>query len=246
LFDAEEVSRFSDAARRLIDDPALRHDPRVIREKSSLQVRSIFEVHQLDDTLGALVRDPRLLERAQQLLGSEVYVHQCRVNFMPGFTGQGFYWHSDFETWHAEDGMPAPRAVSASITLTDNHPFNGSLMVMPGSHRKFIPCVGETPADNFRQSLKEQTIGVPNPAAIAALADSCGIEQFTGPAGSALFFDSNLMHGSSNNISPYARSNIFIVFNSVANALHAPYAAQSYRPTYIASRDFRPLTSANR
>lgn len=29
---------------------------------------------------------------------------------------------SDFETWHAEDGMPVPRAVSLSIALTDNYP----------------------------------------------------------------------------------------------------------------------------
>ncbi|MCE5291026.1 MAG: ectoine hydroxylase [Nocardiaceae bacterium] len=243
LFSADELSSYAAAARGLIDKPLLRHDPRVIREKSSLQVRSIFEPHKLDESIAHLVRDPRLLDRARQILGSEVYVHQCRVNYMPGFTGQGFYWHSDFETWHAEDGMPAPRAVSASIALTENFPYNGSLMVMPGSHRTFVPCVGSTPADNFRQSLREQTIGVPYPGSIAALASECGIDQFIGPAGSVLFFDSNLMHGSGNNITPFPRSNIFIVFNSIENLLVEPFAAPRPRPNFIANRDFRPLTS---
>ena len=41
---------------------------------------------------------------------------------MPGFTGSGFSWHSDFETWHAEDGMPSIRTVSCSIPLMENPP----------------------------------------------------------------------------------------------------------------------------
>ncbi len=236
LFDDGEVSHFAAKAAGLIDAEELRHDPRVIREKESDEVRSIFEVHELDETVARLVRDPRLLSRARQILGSDVYVHQSRINFMPGFIGKGFYWHSDFETWHAEDGMPAPRAVSASIALTDNFPYNGSLMVMPGSQRTFVPCIGETPDDNYQQSLKEQTIGVPSPDAITDLAATHGIDQFTGPAGSVLFFDSNLMHGSGSNITPFARSNIFIVFNSVENRLLDPFAAPAPRPNYIAQR----------
>jgi ectoine hydroxylase len=35
--------------------------------------------------------------------------------------------------------MPLPRAVSMSLALTDNYPFNGGLMVLPGSHRTFVP-----------------------------------------------------------------------------------------------------------
>jgi ectoine hydroxylase len=56
-----------------------------------------------------------------------------------------------------------------------------------------------------------------------------------------MFFDSNCMHGSANNITPYSRSNIFIVFNSVHNALVEPFAAPAPRPAYIAARDFTPL-----
>src|SRR5699024_3466151 len=92
------------------------------------EVRSIFAAQQLSELIDDLSRDPRLLDRARQLLGSDVYLHQTRINYMPGFKGSGFYWHSDFETWHAEDGMPAPRAVSCSLALTPNYPYNGGLM----------------------------------------------------------------------------------------------------------------------
>lgn len=238
LLSQAEVDTYSAELWRLLNDDQLRADERTIVEKSSNRVRSIFEVHKISDMIAELVRDQRVLDRARQVLGSEVYLHQTRVNYMPGFKGTGFYWHSDFETWHAEDGMPLPRAVSMSIALTDNYPFNGGLMVMPGSHRTFVPCQGVTPGDHYKVSLQEQSVGVPAEADIAALAAEYGIEQFTGRAGSALLFDSNIMHGSGNNITPFPRSNIFIVFNSVENTLVEPFAAPSPRPTYIANREF--------
>jgi ectoine hydroxylase len=241
LLSPAEVQGYWQELVRLSSDEELKRDERVITEKVSGEVRSIFEVHRLSGLIAELVRDPRVLDRARQLLGSEVYIHQSRVNYMPGFRGTGFYWHSDFETWHAEDGMPAPRAVSCSIALTDNYPFNGGLMVVPGSHRTFIQCAGETPEDHYKNSLKEQEIGVPSEDDITRMASEHGIDQFTGQAGSALWFDSNILHGSGNNISPYPRSNIFIVFNSVENALVQPFAAEKPRPSFIAGRDFTPL-----
>ncbi|RSM82191.1 ectoine hydroxylase [Kibdelosporangium aridum] len=242
----QEVRTYWQELGRLTGDTRLRADERVVIEKESQEIRSIFEVHKISQLIAELIRDPRILDRARQLLGSEVYVHQSRVNFMPGFKGKGFYWHSDFETWHAEDGMAAPRAVSMSLALTDNYPFNGGLMVMPGSHRTFVPCIGQTPANHYKESLKEQEIGVPSRENITALAAKHGIDQFTGEAGSALWFDANIMHGSGNNITPFPRSNIFVVFNSVENTLQEPFAAPAPRPTFIASRDFTPLARGPR
>jgi ectoine hydroxylase len=212
-----------------------RDDPRVIREPNG-SIRSVFEPHILSDLVAQIVELDTVLPVARQLLGSNVYIHQSRINFMPGFTGTGFYWHSDFETWHAEDGMSGIRAVSCSIALTDNFSYNGSLMVMPGSHRTFFPCVGRTPDDNHSTSLIRQDIGVPDQTVLTKAADRCGIDQFTGPAGTALWFDANLLHGSGSNITPFPRSNIFLVFNSVDNALTEPFAAARPRPGYLAAR----------
>ncbi|WP_326566630.1 ectoine hydroxylase [Amycolatopsis rhabdoformis] len=241
LLSPGEVQTYWQELVRLSSDRGLRADERVITEPKTGEVRSIFDVHVISELIAELVRDPRVLDRARQMLGSDVYVHQSRVNYMPGFKGTGFYWHSDFETWHAEDGMPTPRAVSCSIALTDNYPYNGGLMVMPGSQRTFVQCVGETPDDNYKSSLKDQRVGVPNEDDITKMAAEYGIDQFTGTAGTALWFDSNMMHGSSNNITPYPRSNIFVVFNSVENALQDPFAASGRRPSFIAGRDSTPV-----
>lgn len=242
LLSPAEVQTYWQELQRLTEDPQVRSDERTVVEKSSDEVRSIFEVHRISGLIADLVKDPRVLDRARQILGSDVYVHQSRVNYMPGFRGNGFYWHSDFETWHAEDGMPGMRAVSISIALTDNYPFNGGLMIMPGAHRTFVSCLGETPEGNYKSSLKEQQVGVPTEHDISKLGYEHGIEQFTGPAGSALWFDSNSMHGSGNNITPFPRSNIFVVLNSVDNALVEPYAARGCRPEFVAERDFTPVT----
>lgn len=242
LLSPAEVQGFWQELERLSKDPQIRADERTVVEKSSAQVRSIFEVHKISEMVNELARDQRVLDRARQILGSDVYIHQSRINYMPGFKGTGFYWHSDFETWHAEDGMPAPRAVSLSIALSDNYPFNGGLMIMPGSHRTFVSCVGRTPEDYYKSSLQEQEIGTPSEEQLTKLAYEHGIEQFTGPAGAGLWFDSNCMHGSGNNITPYPRSNIFLVFNSVDNALTDPFGAAKPRPEFIAARDFTPLS----
>lgn len=241
LLNSEEVAGYQAELDRLANDPAVRSDERCIIEPKSNEVRSIFEVHRISSAIGRLVSDERVLSRARQILGSDVYVHQSRINYKPGFGGGGFYWHSDFETWHAEDGMPTPRAVSCSISLTDNHAFNGCLMIMPGSHRTFVSCVGETPENNHLSSLKAQEIGTPDPDSITALAERHGIAMMTGEAGAATFFDSNCMHGSGDNITPYSRSNIFLVFNSVENACQEPFYAPARRPEYIGARDFTPV-----
>jgi ectoine hydroxylase len=240
LVTPEEVELFRAELRRLSDDPTVRADERTIVERQSQEVRSIFEVHKVSDVLARIAHDPRVVGRARQLLGSEVYIHQSRVNFKPGFDGKEFYWHSDFETWHAEDGMPRMRAVSISISLTDNHSFNGPLMIMPGSHKTYVSCVGETPDDNYRSSLVQQEAGTPDHAALSELAGRHGIDVLVGRAGGATMFDCNCMHGSNGNITPFPRSNVFIVYNSVENTCAEPFAASRPRPGFIGARDFTP------
>jgi ectoine hydroxylase len=241
LVEPGEVAAFRTELNRMSSDAALKADERTIIEPNSREVRSIFEVHKVSEVFAALLSDPRVVGPARQILGSDVYIHQSRVNFKPGFAGNTFFWHSDFETWHAEDGMPRMRAVSMSIALTENLDSNGPLMIMPGSHRTFVSCPGETPADHYKASLRSQEIGTPDDDSLSRLADKHGIQQFTGLAGSATLFDCNCMHGSNSNITPFPRSNVFVVFNSVENTLETPFAAPSPRPPFIASRDFTPV-----
>ncbi|MFF5688513.1 ectoine hydroxylase [Streptomyces albidoflavus] len=241
LITPEEVSVYRSELDRLVADPLIRADERAIVEPKSEKVRSVFEIHKISEIFAGLVRDERLLGRARQILGSDVYVHQSRINVKPGFGASGFYWHSDFETWHAEDGLPRMRAVSVSIALTENYDTNGGLMIMPGSHRTYVGCNGVTPKDNYKRSLQMQDAGIPSDEVLTEFADRHGIKLFTGKAGSATWFDCNAMHGSGDNITPYPRSNVFIVFNSVDNAAEEPFAAPVRRPEFIGARDFTPV-----
>ena len=224
-----EMERLAAAADRSRDD--------VIVEPDSDAVRSLFRLHHDSDAMRTLAADPRLAAAARQILGDDVYIHQSRVNFKPAFEGKSFPWHSDFETWHVEDGMPRMRALSVSLFLTRNTEHNGPLMVIPGSHLRYVRCVGETPPEHFKQSLRKQAYGVPDRDSLTRLAADHEIVSCTGEAGTVVMFDCNLMHGSSANITPMPRHNVFLCYNSVANRLVEPFGGTAARPLFLAERD---------
>lgn len=234
LIDGEEQEALRKEMNALLSNDAYRDKAFSITEPESHEIRSLFAVHRLSERLGALASDERVAGAARQIIGDDPYVHQSRINYKPGFAGKGFNWHSDFETWHAEDGMPNMHAVSASLILTDNHEFNGPLMLIPGSHMEFVPCLGETPEDNHKRSLKAQEVGVPSPEALTHLVDKYGIDAPKGKAGGLLLFDCNTLHASNANLSPDPRSNVFFVFNRPDNRCVAPFAAPKQRPSFLA------------
>lgn len=236
LFDTSEVAallaemeRLAAAADRTRDD--------VIVEPGSDAVRSLFRLHHDVPAIRTLAADPRLAGAARQILGSDVYIHQSRVNFKPAFEGKPFPWHSDFETWHVEDGMPRMRALSVSLLLTRNTEHNGPLLVIPGSHLRYVRCVGETPPEHFKQSLRKQEYGVPDRDSLTRLASDHDIVSCIGEPGTVVMFDCNLMHGSGGNITPLPRHNVFLVYNSVDNQLVAPFGGTPPRPLFLAERE---------
>ncbi|SRR5690554_5661086 len=241
VFEPGELEALQDETRLLLASPAALDAETVITERGSDEIRSIFAIHEQNSLMARLAADERLAGVASFLLGDDVYVHQSRLNYKPGFKGKEFYWHSDFETWHTEDGMPRMRALSMSVLLAENTPHNGPLMVMPGSHQTYVTCVGETPEDHYRMSLKKQEYGVPDELSLAILAHRHGIVAPTGAPGTVILFDCNTMHGSNGNITPFPRANAFLVYNALSNRLQAPFAAEKPRPPFIADRKYAPV-----
>lgn len=238
VFDPEEVAFLQmEAARLQGGAPGL--DPHaVIAEPGSGAVRSVFKIHAQNETFARLAADARLAEIAEFILGDEVYIHQSRLNYKPGLDGKDFYWHSDFETWHVEDGMPRMRALSMSVLLTDNTAVNGPTMFIPGTHEHYVSCVGETPKDHYKKSLKKQEYGVPDSDILTKFALEKGVAAPIGPAGTVVIFDCNVLHGSNSNITPFPRSNAFLVYNARSNALAAPFGPQTPRPEFIGAREY--------
>lgn len=248
IFSDEEIAFLQGEASTLLADPDALEEETVITEPGEREIRSIFKIHAQSHVLARLAADERLAGVARFLLDDDVYIHQSRLNYKPGFQGKEFYWHSDFETWHIEDGMPRMRALSMSILLAENTPHNGPLMLIPGSHRTFLTCVGETPEDHYRMSLKRQEYGVPDEGSLAELAHEHGIVAPVGKPGTVVIFDCNIIHGSNGNITPFPRANAFLVYNAVSNALEHPFGTEKPRPEFIAARGepqpIRPLSGS--
>ena len=244
VFDADEVAALQSETARLLGDPSAHDDETIITEPGGREIRSIFEIHAQSAVMARLAADERLADVARFLLGDDVYIHQSRLNYKPGFQGKEFYWHSDFETWHTEDGMPRMRALSMSVLLAENTPHNGPLMLIPGSHKMYVTCVGQTPDDHYKQSLKKQEYGVPDEDSLTELAHRHGVVAPTGKPGTVILFDCNMMHGSNGNITPFPRANAFLVYNAMSNRLQAPFAARAARPRFVAERNPQPVASA--
>lgn len=237
LFSEAEVQNFQREQERLRCDDIVKESGETITEPESGDVRSVFRVHENSPVFSALAADNRLAALARYILNDEVYIHQSRLNYKPGFRGKEFYWHSDFETWHVEDGMPRMRALSMSITLTENFEYNGPLMLIPGSHRQYAACAGETPDNHYQASLKKQEYGVPSDTQLEEMAKAGGIVAAKCKPGSVIVFDCNTMHGSNGNITPEPRSNVFFVYNAISNQVVSPFCHQPPRPEYICSRE---------
>jgi len=221
-------------------------EPQKLDAEKPPTIKSFYNAH---TSVLALEREEfqmnrRLARSVEQILGSPVYLSQSRLNLQQPFSGVGFNWHSDFETWHSEDGMPLPRCVSVVLPFNKMTEFNGPVMFIPGSHRYYAHGFQDAlhSGDNYKTSLSHQYLGGPTPDQLAWLfkraEEQFGQGIFVGnmDKGDALLFDCNVLHGSSNNISPLGRSAAFLVYNSIYNAMEdKPFANQrtEVRPGYL-------------
>ncbi|WP_019530809.1 ectoine hydroxylase [Dasania marina] len=237
VFSEQEIERLNAELQQLRVSESIKSARETITEHSSGDVRSIFAVHNHSALFKQLSEDPRLVDLARFILDDDVYIHQSRLNYKPGYRGKDFYWHSDFETWHVEDGMPRMRALSMSISLTENYGHNGPLMLVPDSHQQYAVCEGYTPDNHHRISLKKQEYGVPSDACLSTLIDQGDIATAVCKPGSVIVFDCNTMHGSNSNITPYPRSNAFFVYNALSNQVQKPFCDRPARPEYVCTRE---------
>ncbi|MBF8187063.1 phytanoyl-CoA dioxygenase family protein [Nonomuraea sp. K274] len=233
VFSKAEVEAF----RREIAWLSTQDTPQRVLESESTVVRSLYAVHESSELFGRLARDPRLLDLAKGILDDDVYLHQSQLNPKAAFHGEVWDWHQDFVIWSRDDGMPEPRAINVSVTIDDVNEFNGPLFVVPGSHlaslEDFTAAVSTGWEGNIRAAKH-----VVDRAAIEACVSERGMASMCGAAGSVLTFDSNILHCSAPNLSPWPRTILFFRYNAVSNALRP---VDEPRPWWFASRDPRPL-----
>jgi len=228
LFAPAEIKALTDEV------PALfaQRRPENVREKDSDAVRTNFAAHLYNAMFARLGRHPRMIEPVKQLFGEDVYMHQFKINGKVAFDGDLWQWHQDYGTWQADDDMPAARAMNIAIFLNEVNEFNGPLMFIPGSHKLGVV---EAAHDTTTTSYPLWTI---DHDTIRKLVERGGLVAPKGPAGSMIVFHGCLVHGSTSNLSPWDRWNVYLSLCAVSNHIR-----RFKRPAYIAHRDFTPIAS---
>jgi L-proline 4-hydroxylase len=226
LFSQREVDLLCAALQPLLAED----DPANIREKGGGAVRTAMGLHLRSPVFARLVRHPRLIGPALQILGRDLYVQQVKVNIKEAFEGEAWQWHYDFATHRHEDGVPAPLALNLHIFLDDVTEFNGPLYFIPGSHRE-----GPAPA-TLDTASTSYPLWVVDRKTVARLASRNGLVSATGPRGTVLIFGDVMVHASPPNLSPWSRRIFSLIVNPTDNR-----QTRFQRPDYKHHRDFSPI-----
>lgn len=234
LFTPDEVESLRESFRR---DGEIPGEHRIV-EDDGRAVRAVYASHRRQPEFAALVRHPAVLGPVRRLLGAEVYIYQFKINAKPAMGGGGWAWHQDFAAWRIADNLPAPRLVNVGVFLDDVTEFNGPVIFVPGSHRAGLVRSGRTQSDaRSAQHLDPDDIAL-KPADMVALAAEHGMDSPKGAAGSVIFFDPEIVHGSAPNMSPFDRRLLILTYNDVTNE---PRPLGEPRPDYVVCRDTTPL-----
>ncbi len=204
--------------------------PANVREKQGGEVRTAMGLHLRDPLFAKLVRHPRLVEPALQILDQDLYIQQVKVNVKAAFTGEVWQWHYDFATHHGEDGVAEPLALNLHVFLDPVTEINGPLYFIRGSHKHgAAPATLDTATTSYPLWVVERDT-------VRTLAHETGLVAATGPAGTAIIFGDLLVHASPGNLSPYDRRIFSLILNPVANA-----QTRFERPDHKHHRDLTPV-----
>ena len=209
VFAASEIAGLRDELPRLL----ARSGDEVVREPDADgAVRIVYGCHTFSERFQALSRHPRLLQPVQQLLRESVYIHQTRLNPKQAFGGGVWDWHQDYGTWQLVDGMREPRAIMAAVFLEDVDATNAPLLIVPRSqsHGLIDSASRDTEVGYVIRKIDEPTL--------TELAAASPVEALVGPTGSVAFLHCNIVHGSSNNVSPKDRTIFYLNYNACSNA----------------------------
>jgi ectoine hydroxylase len=233
LFGPAEVEALTEA----FDADCLTPGPQRILEERGEAVRAVYASHERRREFATLVRTPRVLGPAQQLMSDGLYIYQFKINAKPAFGGDKWAWHQDFLAWKLADNLAAPRQVNVGLFLDEVTEFNGPVIFLPGSHRCGLVRDFRNASARSVQHLDPDDIAL-RPEQMSTLVDLHGMVSPKGPAGSVIFFDPEIVHGSAPNMTPFPRRLLIATYNEVSNA---PVPLGEPRPSYVVGRDTAPL-----
>jgi len=195
-----------------------------------------------DDVIAAFARTARLVDLARELLGEDVYLLKGRLNVKWGASVPerrgGWDPHQDRAAW-AREGLPGAAALTVAIAIDDSDVDNGTLEVVPGSHRSGI--LEHTTID-AGYGLRTSVVG--------PLMEKHGRLAMQMAAGDMVVFSGDLVHMSTPNLGVRRRALLFLTYNAISNSppkgvgpsrYHASEAIRARDDTLLANltQDFR-------
>lgn len=88
VFSALEIEQFQQELERLRTSKDAAKTDGIVTELNDRDVCSVFCVHIHSPLFKSVAEDNRLTDIAEYILGDDVYIHQSRVNYKPGFRGE--------------------------------------------------------------------------------------------------------------------------------------------------------------
>ena len=213
LFDAEEIEMLRSTAHadRELDKHSFSR-----ADGEGGKVRLSLWNHPGDNIYGMFARSRRMVDRAEELLGDEVYHYHSKMILKDPKIGGAWTWHQDYGYWY-QNGLLYPDMLSVFIAVDKATRENGCLQVIKGSHHM----------GRIDDILTGDQAGADMERVNACL-DRMELLYCEMEPGDAIFFHSNLLHRSDQNTSEHSRWSMVCCYNTRHND---PYK-ESHHPGY--------------
>lgn len=172
--------------------------------------------HPGDGIYGMFARCERMVHSVEKLLGGEVYHYHSKMIMKDAKVGGAWAWHQDYGYWY-QNGVLFPDLCSVSIAVDSATRENGCLQVIPGSHH----------CGRINHVLSGEQAGA-DMERVNEILKRLPLVYCVMEPGDAVFFHSNLLHRSDQNISELPRWSMICCYNSARNN---PYK-ESHHPCY--------------
>ena len=186
LFPPDEVARLKEEAQRILAEKG-HHAGVFVGLAASSPV------------FAEAVRDPRLLDALEPLIGPDIEFLSDKVVYKSADTGYGSPWHQDWPYWKGAHKL------SVWVALEPATKENGCLKLLPGSHKAVAEHAGTAKeGEGFGHRLSEDAVD-------ESLAVSAPCEP-----GDAVFFHDLTLHASHPNTSGQDRYAWIITYRNAA------------------------------
>ena len=214
MYGRDEVRRMSDSIDALVSKPRVRGAEMAYFEDSrtapGTRILSRIEKFAEPGTpFGELVRERRMVEAVEALLGGAATLFKEKINFkLPG--GGGFEPHQDIQPGWDDY---APYFISVAIAIDPSSVENGCLEVATGHHAR--GWIGE----RWKPLAGAQLEGL-------------RFEPYEMAPGDVMFFDCYAPHQSQPNLTAHQRRNVYLTYNRASDGDHRERYFADKRASY--------------